>query len=400
MAQGAGRGGEGCRLVGFRPEALRQLTRSNPPEDGVSSLSRTVVAAVIVGLLTSPFAVVADACTSFVMDTPDGPVFGANLDLFIPGDGLLLVNQRGIQKESYRTGTTGDRLRWVSEYGSVTLSLVGNEFAWAGVNEAGLVISSMELRSGEYPTPDERPALFDGNWSQYLLDTCGTVDDVVNTDTYVTLRDQGYTSHYLIADSNGDVAAVEFLDGRAAFHVGEELPVKAMANIRYERAAWANEHGGTRWWWSNPGESAERVAACEIRSANFDASRDTSAVDYAFGTLIYYVSAPHTKWNIVFDIAKREFWYRTDQSPGYKHVALDSFDFSCESPKLMLDVNAPLEGDVGSDFVSYDPVVNRRVFSTFCDRFGLEVSSEETADLLSFFDRFDCASSGAPARRN
>ena len=39
----------------------------------------------------------ARACTSFVMDTPDGPYFGANCDLFIPGDGLVLVNRRGVE---------------------------------------------------------------------------------------------------------------------------------------------------------------------------------------------------------------------------------------------------------------------------------------------------------------
>jgi len=42
------------------------------------------------------------ACTSFVMETRDGPIFGANLDLFIPGDGLVLVNHRGVESERAR----------------------------------------------------------------------------------------------------------------------------------------------------------------------------------------------------------------------------------------------------------------------------------------------------------
>jgi len=107
-------------------------------------------------LLICPEGVRTRACRSFCMDTPDGPVFGANLDLLsIPGEGLVLVNRRGIAKESWRTGTTGEKARWTSEHGSVTFSLVGREYAWGGMNEAGLMMSSMELRAGEYGTDRE-----------------------------------------------------------------------------------------------------------------------------------------------------------------------------------------------------------------------------------------------------
>jgi len=353
---------------------------------------RNIAAAVVsLAMLMSPLAEQVRACTSFVMDTPEGPVFGTNLDLFIPGDGLVMVNRRGVEKQSYRTGTTGERLRWTSEYGSVTFNLAGREYAWGGMNEAGLVVSTMQLAAGEYPPPDERPSLFDGNWAQYVLDACGSVEDVLQTDALVTVRGQGYTSHYLIADANGRALIVEFLDGKSVFHTDAEMPVKAMANMRYDRSAWAYEHGGTRWWWSNPGQSAERVAACEARTASFDAARDTSAVDYAFGTLLYYVAAPHTRWNIVYDIAGRQIWYRTDQSPAYKHIALEAFDFSCEAPKLMMDVNTPHEGDVAERFTPYDPDVNLTAFRTFCDRYGIQVGEEDARALTGFFDGFECA---------
>jgi len=325
------------------------------------------------------------------MNTPDGPVFGANLDLFIPGDGLIIVNRRGMEKESYQTGTTGKRAEWTSRYGSVTFNLVGREFAWGGMNEAGLVMSSMELRSGEYPEPDERPALFDGNWGQYVLDNFRSVEEVLRMDPLVTLRDQGYTSHYLVADAEGNCAAIEFIDGRFVSYTGDDMPVKAMANMRYGKAAEAWERGGARWWWSNPGQSAERVAACQERMENYDAQRDTSAVYYAFGTLMHYVAAPHTRWNIVFDIANREIYYRTVRSPAFKHIALGSFDFSCGAPKLMLDVNATLEGGVEEDFVPYDYGISLNVFRTFCDRYGIEISEQDAADFTEFFERFECA---------
>ena len=332
----------------------------------------------------------ARACTSFCMDTPDGPIFGCNLDLFIPGDGLVVVNRRGVEKESARAGTTGETAKWTSEYGSVTFSLVGREYAWSGMNEAGLVMSTMELKAGEYPQPDERPPVYDGGWGQYVLDTCASVGEVIETDALVRVQDSGAPSHYLVADADGNCAAIEYLDGRFVYCSGENLPVKAMSNMRYARALYAYERGGTRWWWSNPGQSAERFAACQARSEGFDASRDTSAVNYAFGTLVYWVAAAHTKWNIVYDIAERELWYRSVASPTYKHISLDSFDLSCDAPKLMLDVNAALEGDVEDHFTPYDHDVNLNVFRTFCERYGIKVSEEGAVNLIRFFEGFEC----------
>ena len=352
---------------------------------------RTLAAATLCCLLLVSQPNDAVSCTSFVMDTPDGPVFGTNCDLFIPGDGLVFANQRGVAKEGWQTSTSGEKLEWISEYGSVTFSLAGREFAWGGMNEDGLVINTLQLASGKLPKPDERPPLSDGGFVQYVLDTCGSVDDALGAIPQVRVEEkQSPPSHYLLADESGDCAAIEYIDGELVIHRDDALRVKAIANMPYARSAEAFERGGTRWWWSNPGQSAERVAAAETRSRNFDAARDTSAVNYAFGTLVYYVAAPHTRWNIVFDIAERELWFRSDQSPTYKHIALDSFDFSCDAPLMMLDVNTAIEGDVESHFTPYDRAVNRDVFSTFCARWGIKVSAEDTDELMRFFDEFEC----------
>jgi len=332
----------------------------------------------------------ARACTSFLMDTPDGPIFGANCDLFIPGDGLVFVNQRGVEKRGWKTSTSGETAEWTSEYGSVTFNVCGREFAWTGMNEAGLVASTMQLASGEYAEPDARLPLSDGNVLQYLLDTCGSVDEAIRMCSLVRVEDNGAPSHYLLADESGSCAAIEYIDGAYVCHTGEDLPVKAMANMPYARSAYAYEHGGTRWWWSNPGQSAERVAAAEQRSGDFAARDDVSAVDYAFGTLVYYVAAPHTRWSIVHDIAKREIFFRSDQSPTYKHISFDWFDFSCDAPLLMLDVNTALEGDVEDRFTPYDRDVNQELFSAFCARWGIKVSEEGTAELMQIFDEYEC----------
>jgi hypothetical protein len=44
-----------------------------------------------------------------------------------------------------------------------------------------------------------------------------------------------------------------FLHGETVVHSDGDVRVKALSNMRYERALDAYEQGGTRWWWSNPG---------------------------------------------------------------------------------------------------------------------------------------------------
>ena len=68
---------------------------------------RTIISAAIgLLILACPQQGPCRACTSFCLDTPDGPVFATNLDLFI-GEGLVFVNRRGIAKEGYLPSATG-----------------------------------------------------------------------------------------------------------------------------------------------------------------------------------------------------------------------------------------------------------------------------------------------------
>jgi choloylglycine hydrolase len=247
----------------------------------------------------------------------------------------------------------------------------------------------MELVAGDYPEPDERPPVAIGLWVQYVLDTCATVHEAIGVDSLVRVRDVPVTSHYLVADADGNCAVIEFLDGQTLVYTGEDLPVEALANCPYAPALRYVEEGVLPE--DNPGESAERVAAAGARIESYDASRDTSAVDYAFETLIDVVAAQHTKWNVVFDVAKREVWFRSAASPMVKHVSFSALDFSCEAPLLMLDMNAVLRGDVEGSFEPYDHDANLEVFSTFCDRYGIEISAEGAASLVEHFDGFECA---------
>ena len=123
------------------------------------------------------------ACTTFCLDTHDELVVGQNFD-WINGDALIIFNKRNVTKTAFLppSWAGGEPVSWTSKYGSVTVNFLGREFPFEGMNEAGLVVSAMDLGLTEYPAPDARPAITHLQWIQYQLDTAATVADVIASD--------------------------------------------------------------------------------------------------------------------------------------------------------------------------------------------------------------------------
>ncbi len=194
------------------------------------------------GLTDTPSVVpaAAQACTSFCLDNGNHCVFGMNQDNRIDA-GLLFVNKRNVLKTAWDPSTSGEYARWTSKYGSVTIVHGGYQMAWAGMNEAGLMISTMALGETQNPAPDERPPIGSSFWAQYQLDNHITVQEVITSDAQVRIADT--VDHYLVCDSKGDCATIEFLEGKMVVHSGEALPVKALANSSYQESVRTWEEG-------------------------------------------------------------------------------------------------------------------------------------------------------------
>jgi penicillin V acylase-like amidase (Ntn superfamily) len=174
---------------------------------------------------------VSQLCTSFCLDNGDYCVFGTNMDHDEVKVSQVYVNKRNVLKTGWETGTTGKYARWISKYGSVTINTAGYQLVWGGMNEAGLMISTMSLNQTLEPQPDERPPLTSGLWVQYLLDNYSTVAEVIASEAKVRIKDA--RDHYLICDRDGVCAVIEFLDGKMTAYTGSSLPVKALTNSTY-----------------------------------------------------------------------------------------------------------------------------------------------------------------------
>lgn len=336
--------------------------------------------------LSSSMCPTSHACTSFVMEHGGGLVFGSNFDNdFRPG--LLFVNKRGVKKSGFPLEKQDTPATWTSLYGSVTIHTAPYQYAWAGMNEAGLVISTMQLDDTKVPPPDERPSLVSAAWVQYVLDTCATVDDIVAAERRVRLN-YG-VDHYLACDATGACMTIEFLEGKAVYHRGEDLPLPALAAGWSYAQCFDPRYGGSR----SPARLsvlADPLPQVQKMLRADPTTRGPSGVDYAF-RILKEVSADNTTWSLVFDVQKRVVFLRSYKNKRVRHLGLKALDLSCGTPVLMLDVHAGFSGDLLKHLrpYSHKTVLRHAIKSV---GFHMPDLPEETVrKIIDHMERFTCA---------
>ncbi len=321
------------------------------------------------------------ACTTFVLDDGSSTVVGKDFDYW-SGDGLLIVNKRGVSKSTMYMPNEQGFINWTSKYGSVTFTFFSREMPFAGMNEAGLVIEAMMLTETEYPKADSRSAFSELQWVQYQLDNCSTVDEVIASDTIMRMPQPANPYerlHYLVTDGNGNCASIEWLDGKMVCHTGQTMPYKVLTNSTYDKSmdyiGWYKGFGGflpislskllIRWSNSPLKNSLPRFVCAADMIQKYDPKTSGPAIDYAIDILSSVTQQKTnfspTQWSIVYDIPNLTVYFRTIGNDKLRYFNLSSFDFSCTTPVTALDVNADLSGDVSSSFIDYTADMGREL---------------------------------------
>jgi penicillin V acylase-like amidase (Ntn superfamily) len=324
-------------------------------------------------------------CTSFCLDNDGYCVFGTNFDNNIH-EGLLFVNKRNVSKAGWEANTAGEYARWTSKYGSLTFDLVGYQLAWAGMNEAGLMLSTMALGESRAPDPDERFPLVSPLWIQYQLDNYSTVEEVIASDALVriTSAPPRTVDHYLVCDGSGDCATIEFFEGKMVYHTGETLPAAALTNSVYQDSVRAWQEDGLS------DNSLARFSTAADRVTSFEPTDSQRAVEYAFETLTQVSSPSWTMWSIVFDPKNLRVHFRTKWNAEIRHLDFSQLDFACGTPVQMLDVHEELSGDVSDDLITYSHEVNFDHLVNVLEKLGVDVPRDQVETLLQQVESYPC----------
>ncbi|HUT20099.1 MAG TPA: metallophosphoesterase [Anaerolineae bacterium] len=329
-------------------------------------------------------------CTSFCLDIDGQPVFGTNYDTVRSGTGLVFVNKRGVAKHGREHGTTGEVAHWISKYGSVTFNNTSYEHAWSGMNEAGLVISTMHLPATRMPSPDARPPLTMGQWQQYQLDNCSTVDEVIASDAQIRIRAEN-EDHHLVCDKTGKCATIEFIDGELVHHTGSTLPIKVLTNTEYASALAFLDRGHRRHLLDI---SLDRFALAAHMLDSYDPETSSSPVAYAFDVLARVGNRRRTQWSIVYDLQGLRVYFRTRSNGRVRCLDLTALDFSCRTPVQMLDVNADLSGNVADDLQPYSHEAALAQLWSFVQEVGLEDTHAESEAYIAHLESYACTEEG------
>lgn len=346
----------------------------------------------IVSFLLCIVAEVTLACTTFVIDKDGHIVFGRNYD-WVSGAGIVHTNQRGLFKTSMKSND-GETISWVSKFGSITFNQYGKEFPTGGMNEKGLVVELMWLDGARYSEKDSRPSVSVLQWIQYQLDNFATTEEVINSDTKLRIQSKDVPLHYLVADAAGKVASVEFLEGKMVVHKDSELPFPVLTNSTYASSAEAENNYLKRNDETLPGDnSLDRfVTACNMVQQFKVKNISMPVTDYAFNILDKVSQGDYTKWSIVYDISNKEIHFKTQSNKDIKIIRFKGFDFSCNSPAKMYNMNQQGAADITTSFILPDKELKRTVIARAVAESSkyVTISEEEKEGMLNYEEGMKC----------
>jgi penicillin V acylase-like amidase (Ntn superfamily) len=301
----------------------------------------------------------------------------------------VMTNARGMKKHS---AEPGEALTWISKFGSITFNQYGKEFPTGGMNEKGLVVELMWLDETKYPAADSRTEVNVLQWIQYQLDNCATIEDVIATDKKIRIKTNGTPLHYLVADSLGHAATIEFLDGKMVVHKDKALEFPVLTNSTYAESLVktgsvlkANKNV------SMSDNSLQRFADACSMIRNFKSTGE-NALDYSFSILDKVSQGQYTRWSIVYDITNRKIHFITSENKDRREVAFADFKFDCSTASQAIDMNREGQGAIGKYFSKLGFDENKKLIETSAKLSSshVRISAAEVSEAAEFFRKPVC----------
>lgn len=318
------------------------------------------------------------ACTAFCVIRDSNCVLAKNLDWPI-GDGLVLVNKRGLYKEAYINSPK--KLAWTSKYGSVTFNQFGKEFPLGGMNETGLVVE--ELNSwGQPPVNESAYPINELQWVQYCLDNFSSIEEIIEMKDSVLVEPLFLNLHYLIADSRGNILIVEFYEGVSHFISGDEVIYPVLSNNHYDQSI--RNIQNFKGFGGNMEATSDSSGDRFVRAASMvrDISDSVNIEDQAFG-ILDAVKQHDTQWSILYDIKSRLICFRTINDQSVRIIHVSDCDFSCNAQMMYVNVNQALDNNGHIDFKTFTDHENEVLLTDVCRKYENISPGEKVKDIFS-----------------
>jgi Penicillin V acylase and related amidases len=312
------------------------------------------------------------SCSSFCLKTHGQVIMGKSYD-WSTNSGVLLTNLRG-PRVSMPVGNV-PTFTWLAKYGSITFNQYGQFLPNGGMNEAGLAIEVLWLDDTEYPTLDVQKPLNELQWVQYMLDNCSNVEEVVTAANTLCIVPLFAKLHYFIADSTGNAAVVEFINGKMEVHFGSHLQCNAITNDPYSSSFEYFTHGSSLTT-GGYNASLNRFSRLAKELGLEESTRmGVTPADIGFGILNKVWVKNWTKWNIVYNLTNRTISFKSDISLPIKTVTMSSFNFEANGRVLFSNVNSFYAGKIEEHFELLTPSINEQIMRAGVMQVGIPIST-------------------------
>jgi len=329
-------------------------------------------------------------CTSFVLKNESQILLAKNLDWEI-NNGVILVNKKGV----FKTACSDDekKLSWISKYGSVTFNQFGKEFPLGGMNEKGLVIE--ELNSwGRTPDGDNKYHLNEFQWTQFCLDNFANTEELLDGIDSIVIVPSFINLHYLITDSSGNTAIVEFYNGRKYTYNGSGLPYPVLSNNHYENSlGYLGNFTGFGGDMEVKPDNSSNGRFVRVASMLERRGQQNTIGENAF-EILDSVSQEDTQWSIVYNITERSIHYKTMEDITVRTIELNDLDFTCRTPVTFIDIMNDDNDSGESGFRKFTSPDNRELLRGVFDKYNYhnpgEVSIDDFLNLAEYGNSIKC----------
>jgi len=302
-----------------------------------------------------------------------------NLDETIQVPGLVVVNPRGVVKESLSyadmmtfSGRSKDarRLTWVSKYRSLVVTTCGREFIDGGMNDQGFYVGEMTLLGSKYPEDPALVKVYHHAWMQYLLDNFRTVGEALESLKKV-VPDGHCQWHFFLADEAGSSAVVEFDEGKTLVYTGASLPQKVSTNYTYpsclKKLASFQGFGGSRILdFTYRPEAKEDFrffwASDMLRQLGEDPGTHLPGDLFK---VLEQLWCGGNRWSLVFDLGTRRIYWNTHLSRKQRSLELGRVQDGADGRPLAVDIHRDAEGDMVPLLAPLTDELNRQAIETF-----------------------------------
>jgi hypothetical protein len=179
-------------------------------------------------------------------------------------------------------------------------------------------------------------------------------------------------------------------------HAKSSMPIKVLTNNAYETSlGYFKKHGvpGA----SDIGRSSlDRFSILSGFVSGYAPGADDAVAAKAFAVLDS-VRQPNTVFQVVLDLQRRIVYFRSSRNPKLRYFSSDAFDYSCDTPSLILDLNEDYSNDVAPMFRPYSREANEKLIRAAWTNLGYRNIAAAALSAVSLYpETFKNAKSTEP----